>query len=61
MNFSAYLEQIRIDKAKQYLSSTCLKISQIAEMVGYADMKYFSKVFKSKTGYSPLSYRMSLK
>ncbi|SDW47724.1 response regulator [Paenibacillus sp. CF384] len=61
VNVSDYLEQIRIAKAKQFLSSPCLKISQIAEMVGYPDMKYFTKVFKKTTGNSPQHYRNALK
>ncbi|WP_374987769.1 helix-turn-helix domain-containing protein [Paenibacillus sp. R14(2021)] len=38
-----------------------MKISHIAEMVGYADMKYFSKVFKKTTGCTPQNYRKDLK
>ncbi|SFJ35179.1 Two-component response regulator, YesN/AraC family, consists of REC and AraC-type DNA-binding domains [Paenibacillus sp. UNC496MF] len=60
VNLSDYLGDIRIDKAKQYLAHSSLKVSQIGEMVGYPDMKYFSKVFKTKTGCSPLSYRSAL-
>jgi two-component system response regulator YesN len=36
-----------------------MKISQIAEMVGYQDMKYFSKVFKKTTGITPQEYRIA--
>ncbi|CAM4056145.1 response regulator [Paenibacillus alkaliterrae] len=57
VNISEYLEQIRIEKAKLYLLNPGVKISQIAEMVGYQDEKYFSRVFKKLTGRTPNEYR----
>ncbi|WP_217597328.1 response regulator [Cohnella sp. GbtcB17] len=56
-NLIDFLCRIRIDKAKLLLESPHFKISQVAEMVGYADEKYFSKVFKKLTGLSPNQYR----
>lgn len=56
-NLIDFLCRTRIDKAKRLLESPHLKISQVAEMVGYADEKYFSKVFKKWTGLSPNQYR----
>ncbi|MFC4809933.1 response regulator [Paenibacillus sp. GCM10023250] len=60
VNVWDYLHQVRIDNAKLYLANPCLKISQIAEMVGYGDIKYFSKVFKKTTGCTPQDYRKDL-
>ncbi|MEW9698150.1 response regulator [Paenibacillus sp. SI8] len=57
VNLSDYLGQIRMDKAKILLSNPHLRISQVAEMVGYQDEKYFSKVFKKQEGISPNDYR----
>jgi two-component system, response regulator YesN len=34
-----------------------LKIYEIAYQVGYQNEKYFSKVFKKLTGYTPNEYR----
>ena len=56
-NLSDYITRIRIDKAKLLLMNPQLRIVRIAEMVGYQDEKYFSKVFKKVTGLSPNQYR----
>ncbi|NEW08279.1 response regulator [Paenibacillus sp. SYP-B3998] len=61
VNLSDYLGQIRMDKAKTLLRNPHLRISQVAEMVGYQDEKYFSKVFKKQEGLSPNEYRKSSK
>lgn len=56
-NLSEYISRIRMDKAKLLLVNPQLRIADIAEMVGYHDEKYFSKVFKKVTGLSPSLYR----
>ncbi|WEK52880.1 MAG: response regulator [Candidatus Cohnella colombiensis] len=56
-NLNDYITRVRIVKAKALLIETPLKISKIAEMVGIHDEKYFSKVFKKQTSYSPNEYR----
>lgn len=60
VNLSDYLGTIRIDKAKLLLLNPHLRIAQVAEMVGYQDEKYFSKVFKKLEGVSPNEYRKHL-
>ena len=52
-----YIIQLRMEKAKELLSSSpgC-KIKDIAASVGYEDSLYFSKVFKKTTGMSPRQY-----
>ncbi len=52
-----YIQQQRLELAKQYLENTDLKVSMIAEIVGFRDEFYFSNWFKSKTGVSPFSYK----
>ncbi|MFX3633887.1 MAG: response regulator [Candidatus Pristimantibacillus sp.] len=56
-NVFDFLGRIRIKKAKLLLQNPHLKITQIADMVGYEDEKYFSKVFKKFEGCSPNQYR----
>lgn len=60
MNLSDFLARIRIEKAKLLLHNPQLRISQIAEMVGYQDEKYFSKVFKKQEGRTPNEFRKDL-
>lgn len=60
INFSDYLGQFRIDKAKVLMINPNLKVAQISEMVGFHDVKYFSKVFKKQEGVSPKEYRSNL-
>ncbi len=55
--FSQYLTQIRIEKAKELLRSTNLKIYQICDQVGYMDQAHFSRVFKSLEGLNPYDFR----
>jgi two-component system response regulator YesN len=56
-NFTAYLTRIRIEKAKHYLASGRLRVSEVAHKVGYHNYTYFSKIFKKVVGMSPEDYR----
>ncbi len=56
-NFVDYLTELRINKAKELLSGDDLSVQDVAEMVGYRDLKYFSKLFKKVTGVSPSDYK----
>lgn len=55
--FSAYLARVRIERAKELLTETDCRISEIARMVGYTNNSYFSNQFKSLTGCYPMEYR----
>jgi two-component system response regulator YesN len=56
-NFVDYLTEIRIAKAKLFLSDFSLKIYAVSDLVGYSDPKYFSKIFKQAVGVTPKEYR----
>lgn len=56
-NFVDYLNEIRIEKAKELLKDVQYKAYEIAEMVGIPDAHYFSKLFKKYVGVTPTEYR----
>lgn len=51
-----YLNEIRINRAKSLLKSGEYSISEVAGLVGYGDIYYFSRVFKKTTGVPPSAY-----
>ena len=57
INFKDYLISVRIDKAKELLKNTQLKIYEVANAVGYEDTRYFSDVFCRNVGCLPSQYR----
>lgn len=52
-----HLIHLRIQRACKYLQLTDMKIHKIAQIVGYADQYYFSRVFSKFIGQSPSKYR----
>lgn len=59
ISFGTYINQCRIELAKTVLEKTNLRVSEVADEVGFSNTKYFSVVFKSLTGMTPLDYRRS--
>ncbi len=57
VNFNAYLDKVRIDKAKELLDDGSLKVYEISERVGYSNVDYFHRKFKKYEGTSPAEYR----
>lgn len=56
--FRSYLQNLRIQKSCEQLRTTHLKISAIAENVGYKDVDSFLSVFKRIVGTTPHELRM---
>ena len=56
-SFSELMNGIRIDKAKELLKDPALRISDIADAVGFQDLPHFSRVFKKVAGVSANEYR----
>ncbi len=52
-----YKLNLRINHAKQLITSTELSINQISQVVGFNDPFHFSRYFKKLTGHSPKEYR----
>ncbi len=58
INFSDYLEDMRIKKAVELFNSTELKIYEVAYKVGYNSPQYFSICFKKTTNYTPSEFKI---
>lgn len=56
-NFSQFLTETRINKAKELLRDPCMLIYMISDKVGYNNEKYFYKIFKEIEGITPSQYR----
>ncbi len=56
-----YLAQVRMEKAKELLQQSDLKIATIAEQVGYENPLYFSTYFKKWVGLNPSDYKERLR
>jgi len=52
-----YHLSLRIQKAKDLLVSTDLSFKEIANDLGFESYFYFSRIFKDKTGKSPMEFR----
>jgi signal transduction histidine kinase/AraC-like DNA-binding protein/ABC-type sugar transport system substrate-binding protein len=52
-----YLNRYRIKQAKELLRRTDARITEVAAQVGFADLAYFSRVFRKHVGASPRTYR----
>ena len=61
ISFVNYLQNYRVMQACRLLSSSNRTISEIAEMVGYHDIKFFSEIVKRNTGLSPADFRRQRK
>lgn len=60
-SFHNYLQSLRIRKSCEQLRNSQLKISRIAESVGYKDINSFIGLFKRMIGQTPSSYRQQFK
>lgn len=59
-NAQQHIHEKLISIAKEKLSTTQKSISEIAYELGYEHPQSFSKLFKTKTTYSPIEFRQSL-
>lgn len=59
-SFVDYLNDVRIEKAKELLKDIKYKTYEVAEIVGISDPHYFSKLFKKYSGMTPSEYRETI-
>jgi YesN/AraC family two-component response regulator len=57
MSFEHYVRKLRVDRAKELLTTTDLPVGRIAERCGFHSSEYFCRVFKSVMKSTPLGYR----
>ena len=55
-----YLTELRIEKAKELIATNSMSLSNIAQMTGFNDPLYFSRVLKKTTGIPPKEFQQSL-
>lgn len=55
--FRDYLTEIRMEKAKQLLKTTDMKVYEICDCIGYNNVEHFNRMFKKMTDVSPGTYR----
>ncbi|NLN64497.1 MAG: response regulator [Clostridiaceae bacterium] len=60
VSLNYYINSIRLEKSKELLSNTNLKIYEIAVKIGFDDPNYFSSKFFEYTGKSPSEFRNSV-
>lgn len=53
LTVNKYMQQVKLEAAKNMLATTDHNISQIVSMIGFNNRSYFSKIFKEKYGVSP--------
>lgn len=58
MNFSDYLNFVRVQKSKILLKNIDYKIHEISDMVGYKNSKHFTKNFKKFEKITPIEFRV---
>ena len=57
--YNEYLTELRIERAKELLIKN-FSVLEIASAVGFQNARYFSRIFRKKTGYTPSGYRRAV-
>ncbi len=56
-NFITYLNEFRMEKAKELLADPNINIKDVSTEAGYRDANYFTRIFKRMVGTTPSEYR----
>ncbi len=57
ITFNEYLQKKRIEQSCRLIANTDKKFNEIAELVGYSDIKFFTQVFKKHLGMTPREFK----
>ena len=58
---SQFIQELRINNARDLLQYSNLSINEIADRVGFSDMSYFAKIFRKYLSVSPKEYRATVR
>jgi YesN/AraC family two-component response regulator len=61
VTFEQYVHKLRIQRARQLLSSTTLEVQRVAQLAGFSSSTYFCRAFKHDEGSTPAQFRRKLK
>lgn len=56
-NLVKFITWYRVEKSKELLLQTNMKVSDVAEKVGYLNVSYYISIFRNHEGCSPVQYR----
>jgi two-component system response regulator YesN len=56
-NLMLYISRVRIRRATELIRQGNMRLTEIADLVGYGDYAYFNRVFRKITGMGPREYR----
>lgn len=59
-SFHNYLNRVRIEKARDYMLNTDMKIYEICEKTGYESIDYFRKQFRKIMGIGPIEFKKNI-
>lgn len=57
IGLNKYIKNVRMEKARELLRETNMKVNEISEKVGYANLSYFCRSFRNEYGVTPDQYR----
>ena len=52
-----YIQQLRLEKAKQLLLTTSMPVTDITYHIGYSHVTHFTTLFKKEVGVTPTEFR----
>jgi two-component system response regulator YesN len=60
IGYKDYVTQLRMERAKELLANRSLRVTDVAKLVGYDDLRHFTQVFRKKYNQTPTEYRSNL-
>lgn len=61
IGFAAYVKQVRMERAREFLQHEEYSVTEVATMSGYNDTSQFIRFFKQETGMTPRKYRQEMR